>query len=372
MRTILFILIITSLTTISEANVALHMNFYNSYDSMSMNLDGGNLGFGANSCLMSDSIDYDNGGSSNQPAAEYSYSLTLNGDTAFCGAKTDSGGFGWSGKVKASSSNKELKVVAVSAVKKGKLNDYYGNNKFEVREAVEANNSGYSQKALIKPDSVDGGGSGSTLEPVPGLAEAIKARTGNQSGNESNSQVSTNNLEVLGKESKDQGLIYSMNVQYGTGKHGSIDSSLVGRTEAQLQTQAKYVPGSYMFAVKERGIAFAPIRELVMKGKATDFPTQTLPPGNVEISYSDPITTKPKQNATSEPWDEYPGLVDSAYKDFDSAYPGTTITPALWYYLNNTYQINVDVTKIIPAVTYTPLTPVEQYDFGMSFDTSKK
>jgi hypothetical protein len=380
MRTILFIVIITSLTTISGANVGLQMDFYNSNDGMSMSLDGSNLGFGASSSLMPDSIKYDNGGSSNEPAAEYSYSLTLNADNAFCGAKTDSGGFAWAGKVDTSGDNEKLKVVAVSSVKNGNLNDYYGNNKFEVQEVSKAENSGYAQQALIKPDSVNGGGSGSTIKPVPGLVEALMARTGNRSST-SNAQSETslagnsNPSETTVSESKDQGLIYSMKVQnVETKKHGSIDSNLMGRTEAQWSTNAIYVPGACLFGAKVRGIAFAPTSELDMTGKDTDFPTQILPPGTVDISYTDPIkTTKPttEQTKTPEPGDQYPGLVDSAYKDVDSAYPGIT-TPALWYYLHNLYQINIDESVIIPPEshpTYTPSTALERFDFGMGFDT---
>jgi hypothetical protein len=96
-----------------------------------------------------------------------------------------------------------------------------------------------------------------------------------------------------------------------------------------------------------------------MIGKATDFPTQTLPPGKVEISYKDK-NAPDLSNGYSE-------FVDSSYKDFDSAYSGRT-TPALWYFLNNVYQNEVPV-EWSPINT---LLPIERYNFGIGFNVKGK
>jgi len=374
MRTILLILIIILLIPLSYANVSLHMDIYNSQDSMSMSLDGANLNFKALSLLNPDSINYDNGGSSNQPQAEYSYSLTLNGETAYSSAKTNSGGFAWSGKAMSNDDGKMLKVAAMSAVKDGKLTTNYGNNKFKVQESMEAENSGYAQKALIQPDSVTSAGAGSTLEPVAGLAENLLARSGNQvtSNNlqagenpateesQTNPAGNSNDPGTTTSDSKDQGLIYSMNVfNAETGKQGSIDSEVMGQTEAQWITQVGFANGLHVFGAKMRGIALAPINDLGMIGRATNFPTQILPPGKVEISYKNKNAPE-----TTDPFDDYLKLVDSAYANFDSAYPSQT-APALHYYLYNMFQNGVPVEINYPTKT---LLPVEQYNLGMAFN----
>jgi len=374
MRTILStLIIIISLISLSGANVDLHMDFYNSQDSISMSLDGENLHFGALSQLNPNSINYDNGGSSTQPQSEYSYSLTLNGETAYSSARTDSGSLAWSGKVVAGDDGRMLKVAAMSAVKDGKLTTNYGNNEFKVQEVVEAKNSGYAQKEQIQPGSVTSAGSGSTLEPVPGLADNLLARSGKQvttnnlqtgetptnGQSKSNPTGDSNDPGTTTSESKDQGLIYTMTVQdVETGKQGSIDAEVMGQTEAQWITQVGFANGVNLFGAKVRGIAFAPINDLGMIGRATNFPTQILPPGKVEISYKD----KNDKNAPNS-LDPYSELIDSSYRDFDSAYSGPT-TPALWYYLNNVNKIEVPV-EIHPTNT---LFPVEKYNFGIGFN----
>ena len=375
MRTILStLIIIISLISLSGANVDLHMDFYNSQDSISMSLDGENLHFGALSQLNPNSINYDNGGSSTQPQSEYSYSLTLNGETAYSSARTDSGSLAWSGKVVAGDDGRMLKVAAMSAVKDGKLDTNYGNNKFKVQEVVEAENSGYAQNALIQPDSIASAGAGSTLEPVPGLAANLLARSGKQvttndlqvgespttGKSQSNPTGNSNDPGTTTNDRKDQGLIYSMNVQNAeTGKQGSIKADVMGQTEAQWITQVRFAPDACLFGAKVRGIAFAPISDLGMIGKAADFPTQILPPGKVEISYKNKNAPE-----TTAPFDDYLKLVDSAYTDFDSAYSGQT-APALHYYLYNMFQNGVPVEINYPTKT---LLPVEQYNLGMAFN----
>jgi hypothetical protein len=363
----------------ANAHIALQMDYYNSEDSASMSLEGANLAFDSFCTLEPHSLTYSNGGSSNKLEAEYSYSLTLNGDTMFSSAKTDSGMFGWSGNVDAGGDLglNSLKVSTRSAVKDGSLNIAYGNDKFKVQEKVEAENSGYLQQAQLGPGTVASVGSGSTLQPVTGLAENLKARSTNQASSDTASNSNQESLTSVtdspassdagsspesapaSSESQSQGIKYSINVQnVANNKQGSLDADVMGPTEAQWFTQVKSDSDAYLFGVKMRGISFAPIDKLDMIGQATGFPLQILPPGNVEISYID--KTIPE---TPEAWEKYPGLVDTESQDFDSAYAGKS-TPALWYYLDNVNQKEVPV-----DLYYTPnsLMPLEQYQLSMAF-----
>jgi hypothetical protein len=386
----------------ASANIALQMSFYNSDDEMAMSLEGENLAFESFCTLEPDSLLYDNGGSSKQPDAQYSYSLSLNGETMFSNAKTDSGNFGWSGHIEAGgdSGANSLGVSPNSAVKDGTLNIAYGNNEFQVRETVKAVNSGYGQKAKLSPGAVVSTGSGSTLKPVPGLAENLLARstkagtsttetnddttTGKEKKLDSSNDLKTDNSNQEGSngatepqassgmgsspesasasvEIQPQGIKYSVNVQNDVNnKQGSIDANVMGPMEAQWLTQVNYDSNGYLFGVKARGIGLAPIDELGMIGKATGFPQQVLPSGNVEISYKD------KTGSATDPFDAagYAELVGKESKEFDSAYAGTS-SPALWYYLNNLYQNEV------PIDVYTSvnsLMPVEQYQLSMAFN----
>jgi len=401
MRAILIgILLVTSSLMIANANIALQISSYNSDDEMSMSLEGENLAFESFCTLEPDSLLYDNGGSSKQPDAEYSYSLSLNGETMFSSAKTDSGTFGWSGHIEAGgdSGANSLGVSSNSAVKDGTLNIAYGNNEFQVQETVKAVNSGYGQKAKLSPGAVISAGSGSTLKPVPGLAENLLARSTNQA---STSNTKTNDDTTTGKgktlessndpktdnsnqegsngvtepqassgtgsspesaptsgEILPQGIKYSINVQNGANnKQGSIDADVIGATEAQWLTKVNYDSNGYFFGAKARGIGLAPIDKLGMIGQATGFPLQTLPPGNVEISYKD----KP------DPFDAagYVELVGKESQEFDSAYAGKSI-PALWYFLNNLYENKVPID--LQYTSGNRLMPLEQYQLSMAFD----
>jgi hypothetical protein len=385
MRAILmWILLVVSCMINANAHIALQMSYYNSEDDMSISLEGENLAFDSFCTLEPDSILYDNGGSSKNIDADYSYALSLNGETVFSSAETDSGMFGWSGHAEAGGDLglDQLKVSSTSAVKDGRLNIAYGNNDFKVQEMIEAEESGYSQKAKITPKSVDSDGSGSTLQSVPGLAENLLARSTNVAatattetdanakkakektqaastdsqtdGNSQESPSGAGDSSESTTENKDlhQGIKYFMAVEdSANNKHGSIEAQIMGSTEAQWKTQVKFGSDEYLFGVKTRGIGLAPIDELSIIGKATGFPTQILPPGNVNIKYEDKIT-------------EYTKSIEKELQDFDSEYAGKT-TPALWYYLNNLFQNEAQ----IPSYTSTDsLAPLERYQLSMAFN----
>jgi hypothetical protein len=380
----MWILLAVSCMINANAHIALQMSYYNSEDDLSISLEGENLAFDSFCTLEPDSIFYDNGGSSKNTDAGYSYALSLNGETEFSSAETDSGMFGWSGHAEAGGDLglDQLKVSSTSAVKDGMLNIAYGNNDFKVQETIEAEESGYSQKARITTNSVDSDGSGSTLQPVPGLAENLLARstkidatattetdanaitlkdktqaasTDSQTdGNSQESPSSAGDSSESTTENKNspQGIKYFMAVEdSANNKQGSIDAQIMGSTEAQWKTQVKFDSDEYLFGVKTRGIGLAPIDELSIIGKATGFPTQKLPPGNVNIKYEDKIT-------------KYTESIEKELQDFDSEYAGKT-TPALWYYLNNLFQNEAQ----IPSYTSTDsLAPLERYQLSMAFN----
>jgi len=104
---LIFVAMVAACMVNAGASVDLQMSYYNTNDEMSMYLEGSNLNFGSSCTLTPQSIEYDNGGASCQPAAEYSYSLSLNGKTAFSSAETDSGMFSFKGTVRAGGDNND-------------------------------------------------------------------------------------------------------------------------------------------------------------------------------------------------------------------------------------------------------------------------
>jgi hypothetical protein len=358
MKYILIIMAIMASSIVgSGANVELNMGYYNTHDDMSMSLKGSNLNFGSACTLLPQSIKYSNGGASIQPKTEYSYSLTLNGDTTFSSAQTDSGMFAFKGAVDVGGHDNKnlLKLSAKSGVKDGSLKTAYGNDKFQVQEVVQAENFVYQQQADLGPKTVSSTGFGSTLTPVPGLADNLMMRSTGQLTPDAETAPAV-------AEGKDQGVIYSIQVQNPGGeKEGHIDAKVMGLAESQLATYTKFDDDKkYTFGAKMRGIGFAPIGELEMAGQATGLPLQTLPPGDVEISYKDPSET----DEDEENWGGYPELVDKKAEEFDSDYPGKS-TPALWYYLNNEFTIEVPVYVYYPP--YSLLDSVETYQLGMVY-----
>ena len=378
MKYILLFLAAISCIITAEARVDLKMGYYNSYDDMSMSLDGFNLNFGSACALMPDSITYDNGGASNQPRSEYSYAIVLNEEAAFSSAKTDSGMFAFKGTVRAGIDDEDLlNVSAKSGVKDGHLCIAYGTDEFIVQETVEAVNSVYQQEAFIGNDNVTSSGFGSTLGPVPGLAENLMARANGSAfvptiqPEGEDAATGEDNSGSFSEEAQDQGIRYSLNIQNAkTGKDGYVEANVMGLTEAQLATRVEYKDDGYLFGAKTRGIGFAPVSELSMTGQATGLPVQTLPPGVVEVSYRDlpPSTDEPTNITPTIDWEDYLSylnLVDRESEKFDTDYPGNS-TPALWYHLNNEFINEVPI-----YVYYTfndSLKPLEAYQLEMTYE----
>lgn len=168
--------------------------------------------------------------------------------------------------------------------------------------------------------------------------------------------------ESAAGETQIQGIKHSMELEYAD-KTGSIYTDVMGSTEAQWATMVSCDSDDYFFGVRVRGISIEPLNDLDMTGKASDFPTQILPPGRVNISYNSDYVLP-----DFKPPEDYTAIVEDEFIDFDAQYPGTSI-PSLWYSLNNLYYNKV-------PIEYTPVSDpsvgLEIYNFGMGFTVSEK
>lgn len=392
---ILVIVLLISLVATAEAYISLQMNFYNSDDSMLMSLEGYNLEFESFCELTPDSLLYNNGGTSKKDDAEYAYSLSLNGESLYSSAETDSGKFEFHGSIDAGKSEGNLFTISSrSAVKDGKLSLEYGNNELQVQETANAKSSGYQQEVQIKPGNVISQGGGSTLESVPGLMEKLKAISeGSESSNTAqaeddagskkengdmlpttqSTQASDNSADPEDVESEIedisdtegsqiQGIQHSLELKYGD-KTGSIYTDVIGSTEAEWATKVSCDPDAYFFGVRVRGVSTEPLEDLDMTGKASNFPDQFLPPGTINISYNNDYVMPDIESA-----EDYAEMVEEEASYFDAKYSGAS-TPSLWYALNNLYYNKVPI-EYAPVSNFS--VGLEIYNFGMGFTVNEK
>lgn len=150
------------------APITLDCSLYNSDDSLSVSLDGENLGFSSSAIIEPHSMLYQNKGSSNQPDCDYSYSISLNEKPLASGASTDSGEFAWSAKASSGDYALGSEILSLSArhmVDDGVLSSYFATSEHEVTDEIETDGASYSEAFQLDQDSMNSKGKGYTTMP---------------------------------------------------------------------------------------------------------------------------------------------------------------------------------------------------------------
>lgn len=290
------------------ADVALDINVYNSQDSLSTSLAGASFDFGSAAILTPTSLLYNGGGKSNNPISHYSYEAALNGEPLGTGARTDSGGFGWSAAVDCNfkgDGSRDFKLGSFSMVKDGTMETYNYNSDHRVEQTITVTNAVYFQNGLIRTETMTSSGKGGTTAvPAPNDVD-IEA-------------------DLPSPDENEAGIIKGVqSVITVTGsKSASIEQDVLGDKDVLWIDRFESDPTGYELGQKIKGVARSPEGSLEMKGEATDFPTQTLPPGEVEITgrIYDPRLEEIYKNFEEE------------INAFRELYPDAS--PGLWYYLN--------------------------------------
>ncbi len=291
------------------------MNLYNSEDTLSVDLTGENLNFDATAMMMPDSVFYQNGGKSNDAQGFYSYQVVLSNETLASGTKTDSGAFGWSTLADSNykgDGSRQFVHAQNSMVKNGALNTYYASSDCRVEQAIQTDEAAYSQKGVLSPHSVRTSGSGATITKEQQRDELI----------ESSSSDESSQLAASDSTKSKKGIVESMIVR-GSEKTASIEMNVNGDTDAVWKDNFVSSSSQYSLSQSISGVVISSVDKLEMKGSATGFPTQTLPPGDLKISYK---STYLELEETLKHFDE-------AIDKFRAEYP-EPLTPALWYYFD--------------------------------------
>lgn len=356
-------LLIMCLTELGGA-ISVSMNLYNSQDSMSMGLSGENLNYAAAAELKPDSLLFDNGGSSTQPQCFYDYHVTFDGKTLGSGVETNNGVFSWKTLVDADSKGDGSRAFSLSpkyAVKDGTAKSHYENPDLKVATITQAVNSAYKQTAAITPDSLTMQGSGVTLKDI-NAADSIS--TSSNANNDVRSGEGTSTITEVAKSDPltvdltgentvpIQGVNQVIKVT-GADRSGSILTQALGETNIEWIDKIVSNPSELKFGTAVQGISKYQLSALGMEGKATNFPTQILPPGNVKI------TSKTQTELNLENLQKY---MDEQDKEFSEKYPGP-ITEPLWYYLDEKAFVN----PIPPDPSAPKNVPQDYYMMTMSF-----
>ena len=318
------------LGSIAQAEVSLQCNFYNSEDEVSMSLEGSNLGFSAQVILEPDFLSYDNGGSSNDEDSHYSYNLNFNGKSISSGAETNNGGFGWSAIANSNidgEGSKALSVTSHSQVADGYLDTYSANSYLNVARSIAVNNGYYSETSTIGADNLNSKGSGTIKNE--------KTKASSTGGDNKGSTDSTDtNADAMnpGSTSQNNGFIQLMTMSSDK-KESSVNTVVQGDTQAQWGNYVETKPNLNVLEVGVDGHTDSSVDalNLGMTGKATGYPTQSLPPGSLKI-------TSTKTNPADKKAIEGQEFIESLVGDFNTDYG---LSPKLlWYYLNQNAWVN--------------------------------
>lgn len=335
---------IMCIITLGEA-ISLNMDFYNSQDSVSMGLSGENLNYGAVAELKPDSLLFENGGSSTQPQCFYDYHVAFDGQTIESGAQTNNGIFSWSTLVDADSKgdgSRTFRVSPSAAVKDGTLKSHYSNSDIKVDTTTIAIKSTFKQIAGITQATLNIADSGKTLKDIDAASSNSKGTNANKDGKATEDTI--------------QGVDQVIRVT-GSEKTGSIVTQALGETNVAWVDKVVSNPSETKFGTAIQGTSKYQLSALGMEGKATNFPTQILPPGNVKIN---------SKTQTEQDLENLQKYIDDQEKIFSDKYP-QPITKPLWYYLKESAYVNP-----IPKDPSAPANiPRDYYTMSMNFGMKK-
>ena len=326
-----FILLVCALG-MTHAEVGLNMHFYNSQDDLSVGLAGEDLNFEGMAELIPDSLLYANGGASNDPECSYSYDITLNSKSLESGATTNSGAFGWHALVDRNSKgdgSSSFTLSAKSMVKNGILMTHEANPNINNQRQIYTNNAIYQQQSIISPNDLVSAGKGITLE------------TNNQdtvanSGKNSQSLSTQDNPQV-----KSKGLL-EVTTATGTENSATIVTNIHGDMNAEWKDKISSSSSQFSVGQAVVGLSNTWMSNLEMVGKATGFPEQRLPPGNLRVNIIQLET--PEHQAIRE-------LYRNEISSFQAKFPGSSVP--LYYYIDERASIPPanQEDNIIPALS---------------------
>ena len=328
---IIFALVLLMLPALNAAaEISFNCNLYNSEDSVSADLQGDNLRFSAYAELNPDSIYYSGGGSSTEPDCSYSYTITNNGKELASGAKTNSGELMFQSQVISNYNGEGGKAFDLSLknlVANGVLNSHYSNPDLSVEKATDLNMAIYAENARMGTDQMQSLGSGVTLvfDDAEAENEAVTSGNGNDAAENSGS----------GQNSVTKGITQTVSVE-SRGRNNVIETNLHGDVDAVWMDGVMAKGSDYYLASAITGVSRSTQDEMEMLGKSTGFPTQRLPPGEIDLSFKE-IGDEDFSK------DEIEKLLKDFQEEQDRFNEELQLNSntALWYYLNQKATVNL-------------------------------
>lgn len=324
------LVLLIALCSIAGADISFNANLYNSEESVSADLQGDNINYAAFAELNPDSIYYSGGGTSTEPDCSYSHSITNNGKSLESSAKTDSGELMFHSQASSNyygDGGKAFELSLKNVVANGFLSSHYSNPDLSVDKTIDLNMAIYSENARIDANQVQSIGSGVTLvfdkddEETAGSNEDEDA---SEDSGKSRNAVSKDITQIVSVKSRD--------------KQSKIDTNLHGDVDAVWKNGVMANGNDHFLGSAITGVTRGSRDEMEMMGDATGFPTQRLPPGEIDLSCkvidNDDFST-----------DEIEKILKNFQEEqdrFKVDYPLGS-NQALWYYLDLKAKANSGV-----------------------------
>lgn len=283
--------------------------------------------------LSNDEMAAKGGGSSVDEEFFYSFEQTLDEESIGASGEVGSGAAAWTmgiEPVEKGSTDVESALATTNFVENGGLKSSCHNPDLHAQEAVEIESAAYLQKQKITSKSVEVSGNGATI-------------TSEDSSSSSSEGTDTKGLKHL------------LHVS-GSDDWSEINAGIAGDIVAQWKSSVSSEESAHSLSLNVEGYGTtSEMDEFKMIGTAKGFPTQVLPAGNIDISFSYPYQ--------DDKFKESLKLFYEETKKFFDEYD-VEMSPALYYYLNQETYINPYEISPDPNAA---LLPEDYYNMNMAF-----
>ena len=267
MNSLLIVLLICLLLSVSSVCGTVHMSFtcYNSEARVTENVMTNNADYSGVTVLLPYSIHSKGAGKSvDEKSSEFSHSILVamdeNCEKIKASLNAELGEYGWKSDVKVLPDGLLMGMSVESKIENGNLKATYDNSLATHTEEVTANGAQYSESTIITPDTISSNGMGN-------------------SGDGHEADINVNPGEG--------GIFHKIRIE-GNGKWAEMNSTLTAEPMNTSYAWKKSVNavtqnsslGMALVGVSNNGS----IKTIEMHGKASNFPAQHLPPGEVVVT----------------------------------------------------------------------------------------
>ena len=267
---------------------------------------------------------------------------------AYLNLKTESGGYEWVKEVTTSSEGLSMGMSVDGEIENGNLEASYRNSLSSHIEELMTNDAKYSESTIITPSTIASDGIGNSLLKE---SKSEDDETDKENNDKNQDENADNYLE---DENENSGFYHMIYVEgQGNGKWAEINSTLTAEsmnTSYAWKKGVKVVTQNYSLGMALVGVSNnGSIKTIEMHGKASNFPAQHLPPGEVVVTT---VESENNQVDISEAANEF-------YEDFFE-------NPTALYY-NMEQECSIPTGDGGGSIQSTDIESEEHFSLGMSF-----